>query len=261
LTSAGRVQTTIKVSDYHRQRLASGDWKPKEAVLTLDRRGRLYLNVTYEREIEPSQPEQVVGVDLGIRKALTASNNFFFKGRREQEIDNRYFRLARALQAKGTKSAKRHLRALSGRRKRFTACIAHTIAKRFVQSLGRPTLIVMEKLTHIRERAKAFGERNRRRLHSWGFARLQRFIEYKAQLAGHQVVYIDPAYTSQRCSRCGHTEPANRRGSWFRCRRCGFQLDADLNASRNLAQRGISLLGGLAPSSLSRRESSLSTAN
>ncbi|MGB9815948.1 MAG: zinc ribbon domain-containing protein, partial [Thermoplasmata archaeon] len=63
---------------------------------------------------------------------------------------------------------------------------------------------------------------------------LQKFIEYKAEDAGKIVVYVNPKHTSQRCSRCGYTDKNNRHGSVFRCRNCGFELNADLNASSNI---------------------------
>ncbi len=54
------------------------------------------------------------------------------------------------------------------------------------------------------------------------------------------MVLVSPRYTSQMCSRCSHTEKANRKGAWFKCGRCGFQLNADLNASRNIGVLGKS---------------------
>lgn len=48
---------------------------------------------------------------------------------------------------------------------------------------------------------------------------------------------VDPAYTSQRCSSCGHVHRSNRNGNTFKCRRCGLHLHADVNAARNILQR------------------------
>ena len=55
---------------------------------------------------------------------------------------------------------------------------------------------------------------------------------------GVRVILVDPAYTSQTCSARGHCEKANRHSqSSFRCRRCGFALNADHNAARTIAYR------------------------
>jgi len=48
------------------------------------------------------------------------------------------------------------------------------------------------------------------------------------------VLYINPKHTSQKCSRCGYIDKNNRHGSVFKCKNCSFELNADLNASRNI---------------------------
>ena len=106
------------------------------------------------------------------------------------------------------------------------------VAEALRQGMGR---IVMEDLTHIRTRIKA-GKRMRARLHRWAFRQLQTFVEYKARAAGIEVVYVDPAYTSQTCSDC--SSRGNRVKHRFVCDQCGLRAHADLNASRNLARIG-----------------------
>ena len=67
---------------------------------------------------------------------------------------------------------------------------------------------------------------------------LKSFIQYKAEERGCTVVAVDPRHTSQACSCCGHTARNNRRSRGrFVCRACGFELHADLNASRNIAAK------------------------
>ena len=95
-------------------------------------------------------------------------------------------------------------------------------------------VLVMEKLENIRQTARSL-RRADRSLHSWAFYELQSFIEYKAKLAGVKVVYIDPKYTSQRCSSCGVVKKKQRKRNIYHCS-CGNHVHADLNASRNIAQ-------------------------
>jgi transposase len=108
----------------------------------------------------------------------------------------------------------------------------------------------VEDLRHVRSHAKQRGKVARRRLHSWSFARLRAFLTYKAEAKGCKVVAVNPRYTSQTCSRCGHAHRSNRRSqSQFLCRACGFELNADINAARNIARKylagsGISAIGG-----------------
>ncbi|OIF91117.1 hypothetical protein A7N06_19635 [Acinetobacter baumannii] len=55
---------------------------------------------------------------------------------------------------------------------------------------------------------------------------------------GIEVVYVNPAYSSQACSNCGYVDKDNRRTrSEFECKLCGKRLHADVNASRNLLSR------------------------
>jgi len=74
-------------------------------------------------------------------------------------------------------------------------------------------------------------EKNNHSLHTWSFYRLAQFIEYKAKLAGIEVEYVDPAYTSQSCPICGSIHHANDRK--YTCR-CGFHTHRDLLGAINI---------------------------
>ncbi|MDP3063943.1 MAG: transposase [Chloroflexota bacterium] len=193
----------------------------------------------------------VVGVDLGLAQPAVTSNNRFLGKRRWRGIEARTFKLRRALQKAGTKSAKRHLRRLRGRQARFRRDCDHVLSKQVLQSVPEGGTVVLENLTNIRTRVKTHRGPQARRLHSWSFAQLKSFIEYKAEERGCTVAGVDPRHTSQACSRCGHVARNNRRSrAWFQCRSCGFQLHADLNGARNIAAKylardSISVPGGL----------------
>jgi len=103
-------------------------------------------------------------------------------------------------------------------------------------------VFALEDLSKIRVQKRREKQFNRK-LNSWSFYQLEQFIRYKAETLGKHVLLVDARYTSQKCSECGHIYKGNREGSAFRCRKCGFELHADLNASRNIAQAGIILLG------------------
>jgi len=72
-----------------------------------------------------------------------------------------------------------------------------------------------------------------------GWQMLARYITYKAADAGRCVEWVDPRNTSRTCSACGHLDPASRRSqSLFVCSRCGYGLNADVNAARNVLRAG-----------------------
>ena len=67
-------------------------------------------------------------------------------------------------------------------------------------------------------------------------------LRAKAESAGRVIVEIDPRYTSQRCSQCGHVAAGNRvTQAQFRCMVCGYESHADVNAARNILRAGLAL--------------------
>jgi IS605 OrfB family transposase len=189
---------------------------------------------TSNPEVIPT--EETVGVDLGIANPATDSRDEFYGDKHWQNIEDRTFELRRRLQSKGTKSAKRHLKKLSGRQRRFRKDCDHVLSKRLVQSVGEGATIAFEDLTNIRGRAK-MKKAQRRRLHGWSFAQFQAFVSYKAEARGIAIGFVDPRYTSLKCSQCNHIKRGNRpTQSKFRCKKCGFECHADLNAAINIRE-------------------------
>ena len=112
----------------------------------------------------------------------------------------------------------------------------HCISKAIV---NKPfDVFALEKLGISKK--KKSGKHFNRKLGGWSFAELQLFIQYKAEAKSKCVVLVNPKHTSQRCSKCGFVDKRNRSGLGFRCGNCGFSLNADLNASRNIGVLGKS---------------------
>lgn len=224
---------------------------PTDTADLIYRKGSLWLHVVVSvPEVEFCDSGEAIGVDLGLTHPAVTSKRKFLGSSHWKEVERRYVRIQRSLQSKGTKSSKRHLRKLAGKKRRFRRDCDHVLSKRIVQSCECGATIVIENLTNIRKRAKFRKGEGQRRLHSWSFAQLRSFLAYKAEEAGMKVVAIDPRHTSQTCSRCGYQSRSNRtKQSRFVCKECAYQLNADLNASYNirdkhLASLGISLAGG-----------------
>jgi len=95
-----------------------------------------------------------------------------------------------------------------------------------------------------------------------GWATFRTMLEQKVARAGKRVVAVNPAYTSQRCNQCGHTEKANRpKQDTFRCQSCGHTDHADVNAARNILAAGLAVVaqGVQAPVQLTGRGASYSS--
>ena len=247
-TTAGRTTIPFHLPTYaQRYRGAAVD-----TADLLFRNGRWWLHIVVSLPAPEVVPCDVItGVDLGLAQPAVTSNNRFLGQHRWRNIEARQFKLRRALQKKATKSAKRHLRRLRGQQYRFRRDCDHVLSKRVIQSVPKGGTVVLENLKDIRTRVKTRHGAQSRRLHSWSFAQLRSFIEYKAEEWGCTVAGVDPRHTSQACSRCGHRARNNRRSrGWFQCRACGFQLHADLNGARNIAAKyraslSMSETGGL----------------
>ncbi len=205
------------------------------------RKGRFTLHVVLKLDDAAFVDNgAALGVDLGVCRPAVTSDNRFHGKRRWREVSKRRFRLKRKLQANGSKSAKRHLKNLAGREQRFRRDCDHVLSKGVLHGITAGTSVVIENLTNIRTRVKATRGDAKRRLHAWSFAQLASFLTYKAETAGCRVVGVDPRHTSRRCSRCGFIYRGNRPSqSRFHCRSCGFQLNADLNASRSIRDKHL----------------------
>jgi putative transposase len=239
-TQTVRVSTTRGRRTIRVQMSAYATRYAKRPVSTADlvyRNAQFSLHVVVDVPAPQVVPtEEVLGVDMGEEQPAVTSRNRFLGKRLWKAIEGRYFRLRRALQRAGTKSATRHLRRMRHRQQRFRRDCDHVLSKQIVASVGEGAVIAVERLTGIRARARQRKGKQNRRFHGWSFAQLRQFVEYKAEQRGCTVAEVDPRHTSQRCSRCGHTARANRRSrALFQCRACGFTLHADLNAARNIA--------------------------
>jgi len=202
-----------------------------------DRKFFLYATCNVEEPPE-SDPTGWLGVDLGVVNIAVDSDGKIHSAKRVNNVHHRHRRLRKHLQQKGTKSAKRRLKKLSGKEHRFASDVNHCISKSIVEKAERTKRgIALEQLTGIRSRIRA-RKPQRSTLHSWSFAQLGSFISYKAQRKGVPVSFIDPAYTSQTCPVCGCVDKKNRPNqSTFSCVSCGFSGLADIVAARNIAGR------------------------
>jgi len=235
-TISGRQKIPFMLGKYQKQMLFKAI-KFCDSEL-IKQNNKFYLNIVIEIPNEPmKKTKNVLGIDLGIKNIATCSNGKNFSGNKVQSVRNRYQSLRGRLQSKGTKSAKRHLKKISGREKRFQKYINHQISKQIVKfAVQSNSSIALEDLTNIRKTTKH--RKNYKRIfHCWAFFQLRQYILYKAQRAGIPIIFINPAYTSQICSSCG--KKGIRNGQNFHCNHCSFQANADFNASLNIQRAAI----------------------
>ncbi|MDQ3753419.1 MAG: RNA-guided endonuclease TnpB family protein [Acidobacteriota bacterium] len=228
----GRVCGEIQTTALMREKLRT--WKVGSADL-ICRDGEFYLHIAVSANApEVSEPSGSLGVDLGVKRLAVTSDGEFHAARLVRH-KKRCFQATRSgLQANGSARAKRTLKRVSGRERRYVTDVNHCLSKKIVhqaQTSGRR--VVLEDLTGIRGRAAKYMHKY---LHGWSFAQLRSFIEYKAATAGVECVTVDPHFTSIGCSRCLHLGSRSSQ-SHFTCGHCGMRGNADLNAARGIAQR------------------------
>ena len=200
------------------------------------------FSVECEPERLPERCEQV-GIDVGLK-------TFAFLSTGEEIANPRFFRkeekaLAKVQRkhsklAKGIPERRKHRKVvarvherIAWRRENFT----HRNSRVIVDSFG---MIAVEDLTvnwmlHNHCLAKSISDA------SWSafFAQLSS----KAEEAGRAFVKVNPAYTSQTCSVCGHRQQMPLDIRIFVCPCCHVQLDRDLNAAINIRGLGLQALG------------------
>ena len=120
----------------------------------------------------------------------------------------------------------------------------HCISKALTRNHPEGTLFVLEDLRGIRSATEKVRVKDRYVSVSWSYYDLEQKLVYKA-LRNHQLAEkVDPAYTSQTCPVCGHTEKGNRnkREHLFCCQSCGYRSNDDRIGAMNLHRLGIELL-------------------
>jgi putative transposase len=221
----------------------------KSYRVTLDRAGRWHIAFAVIPEpIAGPGNGQTVGIDRGVvvSAALSTGEMLTAPGlsaRRNKRLRRLQRRLARAKRGSnrraGVKLAMARLRTREADARKDWAEKASTdIARRFdmirVEDLRIRSMTRSAKGTagapgrNVRQKAGL----NREILRSgWGL--LARRLEDKAP---GRVEKIRPAFTSQRCSACGHVDAESRESqARFVCTACGFVDHADVNAARNIA--------------------------
>ena len=198
-----------------------------------------YLMVAVEmKEETPIEPKDIIGVDMGIENIAVDSTGKYYSGDEIKKVREYHADLRSRLQSVGTKSARRHLKKLSGKESRFVRNINHIISKEIMQKAkGTSSAIAIENLEGIRMRTTV-GIGSRYIHNSWSFHQLRSFIEYKAKEMGILVIAIDPHNTNRECPKCHTTDRKNRpERSLFRCVSCGFWGEADFIAFHNIRNR------------------------
>lgn len=238
---------------YHREILGA----PKTATIKKSSTGKWY--VSFSCEIEKPEPlptlKNSVGVDVGLETFAYFSdenrieNPRFFK-KEEKELEKVQRKLDKVsvkdkngkvlngkdpIRFKAKKVVSRVHERIGFKRQNF----AHQESRKIINNYQ---IICVEdlKVNKLKEHtfrciAKSISDA--------GWSMFTNTLSYKAVEAGRTVVFVNPAYTSQDCSRCGHREKKALSERMHLCKCCGLNIHRDLNASINIESLGLQALG------------------
>jgi len=193
----------------------------------------VYVSLTVTEQPQYKQ-EKSIGVDLNATGhcaviAVKETGKVYKLGKKAEHIHEKYKQIRKNLQKGGLYKA---MKKIKNREQRIVKDLNHKISRKIVNfAIEEKGGINLEKLQNIRQTTKS-RKNFKYALNSWSFYQLAKFIEYKALLAGVPVSYIEPAYTSKCCSKCGQI--GDRNGKIFKCP-CGHVDNADVNAAFNIA--------------------------
>lgn len=213
------------------------------------RKGKFYIFQTVDVvEDDIKDVEEFIGIDFGLTDVAVTSDGKKYSAEWLNKYRCKRQSIRSSIHRKGTKGKTRSckrgcaklLKRLKGKERTTATIQNHTIAKRIVQSAKEQGKgIAIEDLTNIRFTSKRRNKTFRTKLGRWSFGQLRSFLEYKSALNGVKLVVVEPAYTSKTCSVCHHI--GDRSNKSFKCKNCGNNMDADVNASLNIATLGVAV--------------------
>jgi IS605 OrfB family transposase len=181
--------------------------------------GDYYVNLIWFKDIKQRTEGLSLGIDLGYNKLITTSNKEIIGS----ELKELYNKISNKKQ--GSKSFKRSLTERDN------------LINYYVNQIDLTELktIIIEDLINVKSKKKYFNNKIQR----WSYVKTIDKITRTCEVNGIELVKVSPSYTSQTCSCCGHVDKNSRIKEEFLCTSCGYEIDADINASVNILNRGM----------------------
>ena len=207
----------------HSNKFRTSGWKLKNSISLNKVSNNFYFDLFWEKaEVIKKTKGKQIGLDCGYKKLLISSENKIY----DLGMEKIYQKLSRKKQ--GSKNFKQ---ALVERDNLINQSI-NTLETENIKT------IVVEDLKNVKSNSK-FSKKFNNKLQRWSYPKVLNKLSMICEEHGINLIKVDPAYTSQTCSKCGHKHKDNRKAEKFLCLSCGLVMDADFNASINILHRGI----------------------
>jgi len=199
-------------------------WKRSMTVkLTRNEHG-MFACFCYEKEDAPKKESgKTVAIDLGYNKLITTDAGEIYGS----ELKPIYLKLANKL--RGSKNYTQYLQ--------YKRTEVNRVVNQFVKEQNLFTLCC-EDLKELRKSSKLSHKKLNKQQY-FTYAQALAKLDSLSQTEGFLLIKVNPAYTSQTCSKCGEKHKESRIGEDFKCVSCNMEMDADINAARNILQRGV----------------------
>jgi IS605 OrfB family transposase len=232
ISSKGRV----KCRPYIYDKLAEywGKYKVCDPHI-FEKDGEIWIGLVFNIPEAINEKTLATGIDLGVRQFAVSSEGVVYDDKKFKKEKRRLRYLKRCLQgqaAKGSRSAKRHLKKLRRKERNKNKDFTHKICNQILESV-KGNVVAVENLKGLKKK-KHKGE-NKNAISQVPIYEFVQVLEYKALAAGKTMVKVDPRFTSQIDSRNGKMSGERKGRRYYG--KDGKVLDADINAAINIAKR------------------------
>jgi len=208
---------------------ASGDWD---------------VSLSCEVNVDPAAPKQeAIGIDMGLSHFATLSNR--------QEIANpRFFKQGEKKLAKAQRKLSKLKKGTTERRKqgKAVAKIHEKISNQRKDFCHKESKKIVDQYQYIciedlNIKNMIEGSHFAKSITDASWNQFRQFLTYKAAEAGRKLGLVNPAYTTQDCSQCGHRERKDLSERNHDCSRCGYKTSRDHNSAEKILALGLDGLG------------------
>lgn len=235
-TRANKINIPLK-QHKHSNKLKENGYNLKNNIQIKKINNNYYINLIWFKEEPKKRTEgSSLGIDIGINKLITTSDNQII-GRELKKI---YYKIINK-----KKKSKAYYKALNER----TSLINYYIKQLNLNNINN---LYVEDLKNVKYKSsyKQRKKNNKKYLRkdiqtknnnvnaSWLYPLVINKLTDICDEQGINLVKVSPAYTSQMCSNCGHIDKKSRNGENYKCASCGYEDDADVNASINIRNGG-----------------------
>jgi len=225
-----------------------------EVAISRDARGNYYASFTYQEKEQTSEHEEgqadYLACDLGIKTLATGVNEqgrvYTVGGFKGHQWYNKQLDKIRSKRDKCKKKSRRYIH-LSKVYKRVSEkkrnkrkdslhkashLIAHTLVERtvIVGDLSQRQMVTQQHVEHNKSL-------NRAVYNEWGLYTFIQMLQYKSDLYGKELVFLDERYTSKDCSGCGNRQDMPLWKRTYCCTNCDLVMDRDVNSAHTILTR------------------------